>query len=437
MSNSNRPSTPITKIPNSPRNKNLTNKTIPPLILPKSLVHQTGVNSPSDFSDNESDWQTVQPNTSKRSRSPNSCSPITKKPDKNIFISANRFSPIAPPNEIQPMETSETNTNSVIKDNENKTSKPPPIFIHEQIIYKKFCQKIKELTDDTGFDCKSSTKGLKLQTYSPDSYRSVVAYLKNNNVSFHSFQLKEEKAYRVVIRNMHHSTDTSFIKQELLDNGFISRNIMPVTNKLTNTPLPIFFIDLEPSPTNSDIFKLTSLCYTKIKVETPRPKKEIPQCHRCQAYGHTRGYCNHSPRCVRCGEHHESIGCTKDRNSPAKCALCSGNHPANFRGCQTHLDLKKRLSENTSRKTWNKSSSLRQPIGSNSFEPTHQAYSQNFPPLNQDTPSHSQDTNSNHNQNQNISAQLSSFIIEFKALINPLISLLTTVIDKLIKNANE
>jgi len=436
MSYSNRPPTPTTKYPKPLKNNHLTDKTIPPLIITKTLIDQTGVNSPSDFSDNENDWQTVQSNISKRSRSPNNSSPTTKKPDKNIFISANRFSPIAPSDEILPMETSSTNTNPVINDNENKTSKPPPIFIQEQINYNNFCQKMKELTDATGFECKSSTKGLKLQTYSPVSYRSVVSYLKNNNVSFHSFQLKEEKAYRVVIRNMHHTTDTSLIKQELLNKGFVTRSITPVTNKLTNTPLPIFFIDLEPSPTNSDIFKLTSLCYTKIKVETPHPKKEIPQCHRCQTYGHTRGYCNHSPRCVRCGEQHESTECTKDRSSPAKCALCSGNHPANFRGCQSHLNLKKKLSENPSKKIWNKSSFPRQSTVKNTYESTHQAYSQNFPPLNQDS-SHSHDNNPKDNQNENISAQLSSFINEFKALINPLISLLTTVIDKLIKNANK
>jgi len=60
----------------------------------------------------------------------------------------------------------------------------------------------------------------------------------------------------------------------------------------------------------------------------------------------------------------------------------------------------------------------------------HPDFSKNFPPL-----SHTQEQNST--QNQNIAAQLSSFINEFKALINPLISLLTTVIDKLIKNVNK
>ncbi|VVC34312.1 Endonuclease/exonuclease/phosphatase,Reverse transcriptase domain,Zinc finger, CCHC-type, partial [Cinara cedri] len=182
--------------------------------------NQTGVNSHSDFSDNDSDWQTVPP-ASKRLRSPNSISPTAKKPDNNIFISANRFSPIAPLNEPQPMETTLTNPNI----NANKTSKPPPIFIQEQINYNNFCQKIKQLTDESGFDCKSSSS------------------LTSRIITSHFTHSNQKRKKHIV--SIYHSKHNTF--------------------------------------------------------ETPHPKKEIPQCHRCQNYGHTRSYCNHSPRCVRCG----------------------------------------------------------------------------------------------------------------------------------------
>jgi len=108
-----------------------------------------------------------------------------KKTDSIIFISPNRFSPIAPIIK-DPMD----NTTEQISGKTNQTSKPPPIFIQAQLNFNNFCIKIKELTDSTGFDCKSSTKDLKLQTYSSDSYRTVVKYLKENNVSFHSYQPK-------------------------------------------------------------------------------------------------------------------------------------------------------------------------------------------------------------------------------------------------------
>jgi len=44
---------------------------------------------------------------------------------------------------------------------------------------------------------------------------------------------------------------------------------------------------------------------------------------------------------------------------------------------------------------------------------------------------HTNNEHQNH-QNENMTIQLTTFLNEFKSLINPLISLLTTVIDKLI-----
>lgn len=88
------------------------------------------------------------------------------------------------------------------------------------------------------------------------------------------------------------------------------------------------------------IFDIENIYYTKVVIEEPRKKKHIPQCVRCQQYGHTRSYCNYAPRCVRCGLAHESSTCIKTRDTPAKCANCKGEHPANYRGCQTLRELR-------------------------------------------------------------------------------------------------
>jgi hypothetical protein len=156
MSNSRRPSTPIVKKPQLiiNNNKSAMNLIHPLIISKQPLNGQTGGNSPSDLSNNESGWQTVPP-LFKHDRSPNNASPVAKKAsNKSIFISANRFSPIAPATVDEPMDSTVNNESN----NENKTSKPPPIFIQDQINYNTFCAKIIELTDATGFDCKSSTK---------------------------------------------------------------------------------------------------------------------------------------------------------------------------------------------------------------------------------------------------------------------------------------
>lgn len=104
-------------------------------------------------------------------------------------------------------------------------------------------------------------------------------------------------------------------------------------HRLTKRPLSLFFVDLEPSPNNKDIYKIEKLVNAIIKFEPPYKKKTAVQCHRCQEYGHTRSYCREIPKCVKCGEEHFTEDCKKDRNAPAICALCSDNHPANYKGC--------------------------------------------------------------------------------------------------------
>lgn len=65
-----------------------------------------------------------------------------------------------------------------------------------------------------------------------------------------------------------------------------------------------------------------------------------PQCHSFQYFGHTQNYFNHTSWCVKCGENLHTERCTKDRNSPAKCALCSMDHTVNYHGCQVSLKIK-------------------------------------------------------------------------------------------------
>jgi len=119
----------------------------------------------------------------------------------------------------------------------------------------------------------------------------------------------------------------------------------------TKKTLPLFFVDLEPSPSNKDIFAIDTLYYTKIKIEEPCPRRNLIQCTRCQSYGHTQAYCNHQPKCVKCGDNHLSSECKKDKDSPASCAFCTQPHPANYRGCQVHKDLQKFNQNSTPKST--------------------------------------------------------------------------------------
>jgi len=113
---------------------------------------------------------------------------------------------------------------------------------------------------------------------------------------------------------MQHSTDTSDIKPEIEKFGHTVVNIFNIKQNRIHISLPLYFVDLKPSENNKDICQIETLNYTKVKLEPPRPKRNIRQCSKCQRYGHTQAYCYHSPRCVKCAGSHLTKQCPRKKN---------------------------------------------------------------------------------------------------------------------------
>ncbi|VVC26292.1 Pre-C2HC domain [Cinara cedri] len=219
-----------------------------------------------------------------------------------------------------------------------KSTLPPPIFVKGVICFTDLCSELIELIGVDNFSCKSSANHLKIMTTNPASYRTLIHFLKKQKAEYHTYQLKEDNPMRVVIRNLHPSTSTELFKSELELRLFEVRQVTSVLHKIDKHPLPLFFVDFEPTSQSNDIHKLKSLIHTKIKVEEPYKLKTISQCINCQDYGHTKSYCGYPARYVRCGALHSSSACTNPRDATPKCALCSGDHPSNYKGCSVYKE---------------------------------------------------------------------------------------------------
>jgi hypothetical protein len=162
----------------------------------------------------------------------------------------------------------------------------------------------------------------------------------------------------------------------------------------------------------------------------------IPQCTRCQHYRHTRSYCNKPYACVKCGGPHNSADCTKHRGTPAKCALCGGNHPANYKGCECYHRILRGTNPH------------RTPPPFSSSELPTPTYSQSAPPYNpQQHHQHQQpeqqqrsyaDVTSNRAQlTEEPTTTLKTFLDEFKGLFAQLVqqnsmilSMFSTLLNK-------
>jgi len=60
---------------------------------------------------------------------------------------------------------------------------------------------------------------------------------------------------------------------------------------------------------NKEIYSINYLLQCKIMFEQSYSKKEIPQCTKCQRYGHTKNFCNHKVSCVKCAGNYATDKC--------------------------------------------------------------------------------------------------------------------------------
>jgi len=401
-----------------------------------------------------SDWSTQKKRNHSNSSYSNPDSPTSPqehptKTKKKLFITNNRYEVLSSMEQsVEPPAEDSQDTNFE-PDVPSSIKPPPPIFIKHVRDFPELCTELCELIDVDNFQCKSTPDQLKIQTTNPEAYRMLVKFLRNEKAQFHTFQLKEDKPTLVVIRNLHPTTPTSLIKSELETRLFEVRQVSQVLHRLNKKQLPLFFVDLEPTTHSNEIFELNSLLHTKVKVEEPHKPKTIAQCANCQDYEHTKAYCGHPPRCVRCGKDHHSSSCPKSRDEPPCCALCHGNHPVSYKGCSIYKELQHRKKSNSNNnkfffdtKDTNFKSNYVQdhhPLGptpTNSPKVQNQSYAEAV--ANQ-IPRHTlppPTPNTSPPSETNITLLMTSFLNDFKTLINPLISLLTKVISSLLDKKN-
>ncbi|GFT14143.1 nucleic-acid-binding protein from transposon X-element, partial [Trichonephila clavipes] len=98
---------------------------------------------------------------------------------------------------------------------------------------------------------------------------------------------------------------------------------------------------------------------TKVSVEPLNKSTLPPQCYRCQEFFHHSRFCTRAPKCLKCSGGHLTSECTKSAKAPAKCANCSGPHPANFSGCPKNPINTKTTKTKAAKNVWKERAAAR------------------------------------------------------------------------------
>ena len=196
------------------------------------------------------------------------------------------------------------------------------------------------ITEEETFQCEVlQNDTIKINTHTTDAYRNLVRHLNSEKFVHHTYQMKQNWSYRVVVRNLHYSITTEEITEELRRQEHTVCNIINIRHRVHKDPLSMVYVDLEPQHNNKDIYYLQYLSNMKIMAEPPNKNRTIIQYTQCQLHGHSKSYCKRPYKCVECGGNHMTTDCQKSKDTPAECVLFCGDHTANYRGCTFYRDL--------------------------------------------------------------------------------------------------
>ncbi|KAJ2948226.1 hypothetical protein O0L34_g10036 [Tuta absoluta] len=250
---------------------------------------------------------------------------------------SNSFEGLDPEKNLESTPNSNNNNEPL-----QKQPKPPPVFIYGVENITPLVGLLNEVITDVYDLAVLRDERVKVQPKSLQAYSKLVEELKKKNTELHTYKPKEDRSFRVVLKKMHHSADPTEIKNEIEELGHKVINIWNMKHSVTKKPLPMFIVELKTDPNNKTVYNVQRLLHCVISFEAFHQKRVIPQCGKCQSYGHTKKFCYKEPRCVKCAGAHLTQDCErKEKSDKVLCVLGEGNHPANYKGCSVYKDLQK------------------------------------------------------------------------------------------------
>lgn len=221
-----------------------------------------------------------------------------------------------------------------------KATQPPPIIVDGITNFNALRELITKMMTD--FQIKIiNDKNIKINVTDGICYQALTKALNDNEYSWYSYENKQNRPIRVMAVNLHHSCEPEEIIQDMRKRGY---KLLEATRKLkykTKQPLNMFMLSFRNDENVEKIFSLTDIMGIRVQIQPIRKSKLVPQCKRCQTYGHTQRYCAKEPRCVRCIGKHLTANCDKPKSAPPKCVHCGEKHPANYRGCIVAKEIQK------------------------------------------------------------------------------------------------
>lgn len=297
------------------------------------------------------------------------------------------------------------------------------------------------------------------------SRKPIFKVINNNSTQISCSLLSDKKivleALRGKLINHFTYTEPSEKPVSLVLKGFYDEDPVEILSILKNNNVPankvtvlfkndfhtLYVVSFIQSTINCNLLNHNHRIIDDITVKWEQMKSKTKvrlQCHRCQRWGHSATNCGFQYRCVKCTEDHPIGECSrKTREGNAKCCNCRGDHSANHRGCEAFKAFEKRITNHQPAKK-QQVKMIQQRLKADDFptlvNSSSASLSQPLPPKDVNTPTYSQQLQSQPQVSASGSKESQSVAIRLSELSNQLLDipniqntfkLLQTLIDEL------
>lgn len=107
----------------------------------------------------------------------------------------------------------------------DRTPKPPPIYVDRVSNIQPLTDLLNKIANGEHLIKVLRNEEVKIQPKTSQAYSTIVKNLQEKGTEFHTYKLKQDRSFRVVLKNIHPSTDTNDIKMAIEDLGHQVSNV--------------------------------------------------------------------------------------------------------------------------------------------------------------------------------------------------------------------
>jgi len=131
--------------------------------------------------------------------------------------------------------------------------KPPPIFISGVLNVNLLTELLNSLAPNKYLVKTLSNYQVRVQPTESAVYTASIKALMEKNTEFHIYKPRQNRSFRVVLKNLHPTNEVNDIKQALKKEGHEATNIRTVKQRSSNHPYPCTLLILSQTPIMTSI----------------------------------------------------------------------------------------------------------------------------------------------------------------------------------------